>query len=400
MSQISLNPHKKIKAILKAKDKEIEHGLELHKSSIVCDTFGFHPKPFTKRMIAVISEMIEKGEPGGTIQQKYVEMPLTEVCKNKIAQKMYFEALNKAGVTCIVHNVGEGNNILSTIDWLSRFSYKCDMLSDRLFKAVRVRDIIKAKEQNRHCLMFSLNSPPVENMELKWIEVFYRLGVRMMHLTYNRRNFIGNGCTEFNDSGLSCFGVDVVKKMNDIGVIVDTAHSGPKTTLDAAKYSKYPIVASHTGCDRLFHHDRNKSDEELKAIAKTGGLAGVYAVSNFLGKKATIKHMLDHIDYAVKLIGVDHVGIGTDYGYSPRPKLLTNKPWPDVKPDKSGNWRPEHNLTGPVQKWAGEERRNGSLAWINWPYFTVGLVTRGYSDKDIKKIIGQNLLRVFRDNEK
>ena len=110
------------------------------------------------------------------------------------------------------------------------------------------------------------------------LKIFYQLGIRMMHLTYNRRNMIGDGCAEESNAGLSDFGRAVVKEMNRLGIIVDVAHSGEKTSLEAARLSDRPVVASHSGARALNDHFRCKSDELIKAICDTGGYIGVCCI--------------------------------------------------------------------------------------------------------------------------
>ncbi|PJB67220.1 MAG: dipeptidase, partial [Armatimonadetes bacterium CG_4_9_14_3_um_filter_58_7] len=212
------------------------------------------------------------------------------------------------------------------------------------------------------------------------------------------RNWLGDGCMEPADAGLSLHGREVVKHMNRIGMVVDTPHSGQQTTIDAANHSKAPIMATHTACQSIHPHPRGKNNDALKAIADTGGLVGICAIPYFLGERGTLKDLLNHIDYAVDLMGVDHVGIGTDTTY-PMPHYTdVPSPWekyPKVSPYNGDAWygaweSVQHLHTTP------DEEQQQSLAWTNWPCFTVGLVARGYSEGDIAKIIGGNFLRVLR----
>ena len=277
----------------------------------------------------------------------------------------------------------------------------CRHFRKRLFQAGFAQEVREAKKQGRTCVIWSVNGPPCPGHmieaeeELSWVQTWYNLGVRLMHLTYNRRNIVGDGCAEPANGGLSHFGRDLVKKMNEVGIIVDTSHSGKQTTLDAAHLSERPMVASHTACEAVFEHIRCKSDEELKAIADTGGLMGVYVLPNMLGPDATLATVLDHLEHAAKVIGVDHISIGTDTTYSSSwPTGI--KGFPDARFNSQwwGAWDPEVQA-----RYRTDEARSGSLAWTNWPLYTVGLVTRGYSDEDIEKIVGGNLLRVLEANE-
>jgi membrane dipeptidase len=215
-----------------------------------------------------------------------------------------------------------------------------------------------------------------------------------MHLTYNRRNFVGDGCAESANGGLSELGRDLVMEMNRVGIVVDIPHSGKQTTLDAADVSEKPIMASHTAAEGIFKHIRCKSDEEIKAIAGTGGLIGVYVLPNMLGPEATLSTMLDHVDYIADLVGTDHVAIGTDTSYAaPFPDGI--KGYPNARFDTRwwGNWN-ERNQFLPTS----DEASSGSLAWTNWPLYTVGLVMRGYSDEELKMILGGNFLRILDSN--
>src|SRR5262249_40536842 len=175
-------------------------------------------------------------------------------------------------------------------------------------------------------------------------------------------------------------------------IIVDVAHSGWQTSLEAARLSKKPMVASHTACAALYRHIRGKPDEVIRAIADTGGLVGICCISEFLGGKGDITAFLDHIDHVAKRFGVEHVAIGTDVAYTSQQATSENKKIPQRPKSRTrweALWPPELFVTTP-------EARD-SLAWTNWPLFTVGLVQRGYSDEEIQKVIGGNMLRVTRD---
>jgi len=213
-----------------------------------------------------------------------------------------------------------------------------------------------------------------------------------MHLTYNRRNAIGDGCAEPANGGLSDFGQAVVAEMNRVGIIVDVAHAGWRTSLEAVQISQRPIVASHTVCNSVHEHIRAKPDEVIKAIADKGGLIGICCIPRFLGGTGDISAMMDHIDYAVKLVGAEHVAIATDLAYSSR---NGDREWEKV-PER-GARRANWEQLWPPDDFVSRPEMMQSMAWTNWPLFTVGLVQRGHSDEDIQKILGNNALRVARD---
>jgi membrane dipeptidase len=225
------------------------------------------------------------------------------------------------------------------------------------------------------------------------------MGVRLMHLTYNRRNFVGDGCAEEANGGLSALGKDLVKRLNKCGIIVDVPHTGLRSSYEAAKVSEKPIMASHTAARALHDFIRCKDDETLKAIADGGGMVGVFAYPGMLGLSNDINALMDHVEYIAKLVGVDYVGISTDNRYTHNwnvtNELLRGYPNAEFNGNRWwGNW-----ANYPYTNNSGKTLANGSLAWLNWPLFTVALVTRGFKDEEIAKIMGQNFLRVFKANQ-
>jgi membrane dipeptidase len=208
-------------------------------------------------------------------------------------------------------------------------------------------------------------------------------------LTYNRMDHIGTGCTERVDAGLSLFGIDVVKHCNELGIMVDVSHCGHMTTMGACRHSKQPVNANHTAARSLHDHPRGKTNEELRAIAATGGVIGVLALPAFLtyADAPSIEHMLDHIDYIAGLVGWQHVAIGTD--------------WPNQAPDdvllatlgaelQSLGFGAQHRVEV-------TQRLDGYGDCRDLPNITRGLVKRGYSDAQIRGILGENALRVFQE---
>jgi membrane dipeptidase len=223
-------------------------------------------------------------------------------------------------------------------------------------------------------------------LELDAIGRAYAKGLRSLMLTYNRMDRVGVGCTERVDAGLSNFGVEVVGRCNDLGVIVDTSHCGRLTTLDACKVSKKPVTANHASAGGLYAHARGKSDEELDALAATGGVVGVVAVPFFLAAgRPTVEAMLDHIDYIAARVGWRHVGIGTDWPLQAPQDLLV---------ETVGGLLPEIGFR-PEDAIDVRETLVGFSDYRDMPNLTRGLVKRGYDDEQIKGILGENFLRVF-----
>lgn len=391
--------HARAKAALRATDAQIERGLEIHRDAFVCDCFAFVPGTYSRKEAEHISQVIAEGAEAAEVQEATEDAQVTSAVHDAEAQKGLRTALDAAGVDCLVSTVGVGPRMRRGLRHVARFAYLSDNLPGVLRKAVTPQGVRDAHARGERSIVWSANSTPCLGPfedgydMLRWMETYYYLGMRMMHLTYNRRNWLGDGCTEPTDAGLSAFGQEVVARMNDMGIIVDTPHSGKQTTLDAAKFSRAPVMASHTGAATVHSKPRCKSDEELKAIADTDGLIGVFILPSLLGPpgEADINTLLAHIDYIVKLVGPDHVCIGSDGRTSMEfPEDVEMPPRPRSRMKWWARWNPGDTSGDP-----NGEGSKGSLAWANWPYFTAGLVKLGYGEESIRKILGGNFLRVF-----
>jgi membrane dipeptidase len=392
-------------SVLAPSDADLQHGLELHTKSVVFDAYGFSPRCAIDA--AAFQDAVDDGASEAELVDLREEMSKTRAVTDATERAEFLEAFRASGVTCIFQNAGEeGNDPLRLLRRLGRMTYLTDGLRDELFKAVTPADVETAKKADRMCLAMTTNGVPLPQQwnsvrdELRLVRLFYQLGVRMMHVTYNRRNPLGDGVGEPNDGGLSDFGHAAVKEMNRVGVIVDVAHSGWRTSLEAAKASTRPMVASHTTCAGLYKHFRGKPDEVIRAICDTGGLVGICCIPRFLGGKADISALLDHLDYAIKKFGPEHVAIGSDVGYHSRNDAaevakLKKGATSQGSSKAAGKWEhlwPEDTFRVP----AGASE---SIAWTNWPLFTVGLVQRGHSDDVIRQVLGGNMLRVWRANK-
>ena len=387
-------------AVLKPTEAEVARGLEIHADALVFDSYGFSPRA------AIDGEKLKAEVLAGASDQELEdlreEMTMTRYITDAAEQAEYRAGWEASGVTCIFQNAGqEGQDPMRLIKRLARFTYATDMLRDFVSKAVTPADIEAAKAAGRHCLYMTGNGVPLTQDwnsipdELRYLRIFYQLGIRMMHLTYQRRNMIGDGCGEASNAGLSDFWKAVIAEMNRVGVIVDCAHSGWQTSLEAAQVSTRPMVASHSVAASLHPHIRSKPDEVIRAIADTGGLIGICCISRFLRGKGDLNALLDHIDYVAKKFGVDHVAIGTDISYSSRNSGAENR-----KAAVGGLRRKREDFRSlwPKDDFLASEEADLSLSWTNWPLYTVGLVQRGYSDEDIRKIIGGNVMRIAKAN--
>lgn len=220
------------------------------------------------------------------------------------------------------------------------------------------------------------------------VDLFHGLGQRVSQLTYNSRNRIGNGCMERVDGGISDFGVDVIERMNRVGMAVDVGHSGDRTTLDAFEASSKPVLVTHANVRALVPgYPRNKTDEAIRKMAASGGVMGITSVRSFIHDRepTTMEHLLDHYDYVADLVGVEHVGVGSDvdlWGYDELPQ----ERWERL----GGRYREQYAFREKVDlEGQDHPRRMYDL--------TEGLIRRGYSDDDIEKILGGNFIRVLKE---
>jgi membrane dipeptidase len=251
---------------------------------------------------------------------------------------------------------------------------------DSVVKIQRADDIIAAKQRGVIGYL-----PTVEHLamgaHLYHIDVLYGLGVRLAGLTYSRKTYVGDGQLERTNSGLGDLGIAAVERMNDLGMIVDVSHAGVQTALEAIEHSRVPTVFSHNAAKAVWATSRTRADEELVACAAKGGVIGVTAVPNSLSNAPDqdITCVLDQYDYLVKLVGVDHVGMGTD-------TLIGDH----VGFHKFALGRDTASRQFPAPYLSGLESPADGKNIVR------GLIVRGHDDAAIRKIAGQNALALFR----
>ena len=357
----------------------------LHTESVIVDLLYWGPvtyRSYTDEM----SKRIEDAAAG--MRDDYGVLRYSEELPGRMAVAREFDEFKQAwddsGITA-----GHFPFRVGSWEVMARSGAYLDLLLDGLpwlRKATTAGDIRAAKAAGEHAFFLQCQPSTPLSRDLDLIERGYDFGLRMLMLTYNNHDHIGAGCTDASNAGLSSLGIQLVHRLNDLGVIVDTAHCGKQTTLDACRISRTPVVASHTTAEGVHLHDRGKSDDELRAIADTGGVIGIVTVPFFLGAgpDVTIEAMLDHIDYVASLVGWQHVAIGTDWPLG-GPKWVM---------EELGRWalkqgfRAEHQIDA-VQNLVGFDD------YRDFPNITRGLVKRGYSDEQIKGLLGENALRVF-----
>ena len=225
-----------------------------------------------------------------------------------------FKDMQKGKITAANCTCSVWENFSQTIDNLTIWNDHFERNSDIICNIKKYEDIDKAKADGKVGIILGWqNTSAIEN-DIKKLQIFYDLGIRIAQLTYNTQNLVGSGCWESNDGGLSDFGKDVVLEMNRLGMIIDLSHVGPKTSSDAIKVSNSPVTYTHC-CPTLKKHPRNKTDEQLKEIANKGGMIGFASYTPFLpkGSESNIDDCINGMDYLINIVGEDQVGIGTDW---------------------------------------------------------------------------------------
>ncbi len=254
--------------------------------------------------------------------------------------------------------------------------------TDRYVLAESVEDIRRAKREGKLAVNFHFQGTNPVDYDVDLVEVYYRLGVRHMLMAYNSRNAVGDGCNESTDGGLSRFGESLVKKMNEVGMLIDGTHTGYRTTMDLFEVSTAPVVFTHANPAKLWSHRRNIRDEQIEACARSGGVIGIDGVGIFLGDNDVSEdQVVRHIDYVADLVGAKHVGLGLDYVYDQEALTRGHNSRPA--------WNPTDEAFGNTPR---EEVKYFEPEQL--PALTEALLSRGYSDTDVHGILGENWLRV------
>lgn len=340
------------------------------------ESAAYPPRTYPKRVVDLVNEalVIDMLHP---LKSDIAPTPMTD----KLA-----EEYRTSGVSAILQGVGirdpEARD--QVLSYYARWGHYVQANSHVFTGVDKMADILRAKRDGKVAVIWGMqNSDHFQKVED--VEFFFNLGQRVSQLTYNWQSRIGSGSTERVDGGISDYGASIIEAMNKVGMLIDVSHSGDKTTLDAIALSPKPIAITHSNCRALNNHPRLKTDEAIKALAAKGGVMGISGVRNFVtaAEPTTIEHMIDHIDHLVKLVGIEHVGIGSDldnHGYDDMPPELMKS----MKGMLSASyaWRDKLDTDG-----FDHPRRIYDLAEV--------LLRRGYSAGNIKAILGGNFQRLL-----
>ncbi|HEY3137084.1 MAG TPA: membrane dipeptidase [Blastocatellia bacterium] len=347
--------------------------------------FAYSPKEYSARAISLVArstviDMLSPFTLNFTKQAKWFANPESFTATD-------FQPFKDSGINVFHTAIGMGgpDAYVETLKFFASWNGFIADHTDQLMRVDSAADLDRVKRSGKIGVVLGLqNSEHFRNAGD--VNFFHGLGQRVSQLTYNSRNMIGNGSTERRDEGISDFGVAIIDRMNTIGMAVDVSHCGERTTLDAFESSKKPVLITHSNCRALVAgHPRCKTDEAIKRMGAAGSVMGITGVRMFVkaDEPTTIEHVLDHFDHVAKLVGPEHLGVGSDidlYGYDAMPPELNRQLRAGYK--GSYGFREKIDIEG-----LDHPKRMFDL--------TEGLIRRKYSDKDIEGILGGNFRRVL-----
>lgn len=306
----------------------------------------------------------------------------------------WHERLAIAGVTALQMTVPwPGDDFRRAVRRYQHY-YRLVNEDARLGLVTSTEDIRQFKREGRVGFILGSQDADILETDPGLVEVYHRLGVRVIQISYNERNLLADGCLEPTNAGLSRFGKAVIREMNRVGIQVDLSHVGERSSLEAMDISTKPCIFSHSNPKARADNPRNITDEQIRRCAETGGVIGLspWPPICWTGgpNPPSLDDLIGHIEYVVDLVGIDHVAIGTDSEATPGayPKELRTSLGATYGP-VTGRFQETHPG---VRHTAGFESMEG------FPNLTAALLERGWRPEDVRKLLGENLLRVYRES--
>lgn len=298
-----------------------------------------------------------------------------------------FEQLREGGVSMVHATIVYHEQIRDTLKRIAEWNLHFENNADLIMPVRSTADIRLAKQLGKVGIMFGAqNCSPIED-DIGMVEVMRELNMMIMQLTYNNQSLLASGCYEAVDSGVTRFGKQVIQEMNRVGMVIDMSHSAERSTLEAIELSQRPIVISHANPNSFHQAKRNKSDTVLRALGESGGLLGfsLYPFHLKNGSDCTLDDFCNMVAHTADLMGIDHIGIGTD--------LCQEQPLSVLEWMRNGSWSKEKDY--------GEGSKNNAdwpkpLQWFrdsrDFPNITNGLLQRGFNNDEVAKVMGLNWL--------
>lgn len=331
---------------------------------------------------------------GRAMQKDFYENALVidALCFGKEWGEDVYIALRRANYSGIVESLSPTANLHDAIDALVEWRNRVAEHPGALMFALEASDFERARESKRTAVLMNFQDSTIFEDDVDNVDALYALGLRSAQLTYNYRNLVGDGCLERTNAGLSEFGLELVDRMNTVGVMIDLSHCGRQTTLDGIEFSQKPVAMTHTMCESIRpNHPRAKTDDQIRKCAERGGVIGIAALGYFLGPDpggdTTIETYADHIGHAVNIAGIEHVGLSTDF-----------------PPQGISPWATCENWYEPRLEWFKPSYE------VRWPPWIPELDTpdrfrnlvrvlegRGWPHGNLERLLGVNWLHLFED---
>jgi microsomal dipeptidase-like Zn-dependent dipeptidase len=300
--------------------------------------------------------------------------------------------LRAGGLSAVTVTCGFWEDTVETMDMIAAWRDLVRANSDVAAIALTSRDIEQTDKDGKLAIVLGSQNSDLLNGRIRFLELFADMGLRVMQLTYNNQNSLAASCYEESDSGLGRFGREVIWEMNQLGMLVDLSHVGNRSTLEAIRHSRKPVAITHANADSLIPHKRNKTDDVLHALRDNGGVIGCASYRNITGDYycASIENWCEMVAKTVDIIGIDHVGIGTDRSHN--------------HVEKHYDWMRMGRWTRHMDYGAGAFGKPGKVPPADWfndnasiGKIPTGLATVGFSKEEIDKITHGNWLRLYRE---
>lgn len=310
---------------------------------------------------------------------------IREVYTPELLDEMLGSGLNAITKTMCDPKTFEREALDAALDGIRSFDAWVKQNPQRVMKALNVADLDRAQQEGRIAVFYLVQNSTPFGKDLDLVDTFHGLGLRSVQITYNYQNWAGAGCKERTNAGLSHFGVDLVAKLNDTHMLIDCSHANMPTMADTIRASRVPVIVSHTGCMAVHKNERNTTDDNLRLLADHGGVVGIDQIRPHITRlrKGALAHYLDHIEHAINVCGIDHVGIGSDRDHR----------YIDLTPEYLDELRAEQgaNLNEDDLPWFMEELNGPRRMETIWD----GLKARGLSDDELEKVMGLNVRRIY-----
>jgi membrane dipeptidase len=378
---------------------------KLHEEALVIDT---QQPPitsgivFTPKMRQTVQELAGLGRTRAEAAEPVEAALVRDIQTSDEARQMYLDMWRRSGVTAACGTYSGGHKLSGAFEGavkkIANAHAIIEACADEMMLVRNNAELERAHRENKRGIIIDFqNTLPVGD-DLDLFNTFYGLGLRMVQLTYNLRNLVGDGCTETYQSGLTYYGRAMVEKLNELDILVDVSHCSEQVGWDAIDVSNSPVIVSHSSSKAVAEHDRGKSDEFARAIAEQGGYFGVVVIPGFIRDTpgGSLDDVVKQVEHLVDVCGIDQVGLGTDKA-GPGPRTASMVEYPDSMPadlPDAFNWSGfrtvEHRQTPDYDM-------EGFKQFGDWPNITVKLAEAGFNDEELRKLLGLNYQRVFKE---